>query len=443
MEKELQSKLQHISEQILSASRNELYLHMRHLDLALSALSYQMSADTEFLGTNGVQLLYNPLFLVNRYSRNRIWINHAYLHLVFHCLFRHVFKQDGRESGYWNLACDIAMESIIDELDHKSVRLPQSHNRRECYRTLHESLKVLTAEGVYEALRDRNLSDAQFDTLCREFLVDDHALWPSPKEMPQPQMQSLNDRWQDISEKTQTNLETFSKEAETASNSVLHHLKIEHRERYDYRSFLRKFVVLKEDLQIDDDAFDYGFYTYGMQLYGNTPLIEPQEFKEVSKIEEFVIAIDTSMSCSGELVKSFLEETYSILKESESFFRKVNIHIIQCDEKIQSDRKITCEQDLRQYMDDFTLKGNGGTDFRPVFDYVDKLLAEQAFYRLKGLLYFTDGHGEYPKRCPHYDTAFVFMQDDYRDAQVPPWAMKLIVDRNDLRHAPVHPEKRS
>ena len=94
-------------------------------------------------------------------------------------------------------------------------------------------------------------------------------------------------------------------------------------------------------------------------------------------------------------------------------------------------------------MDDFTLKGNGGTDFRPVFDYVDKLLAEQAFYRLKGLLYFTDGHGEYPKRCPHYDTAFVFMQDDYTDAQVPPWAMKLIVDRNDLRHAPVHPEKRS
>ena len=38
-------------------------------------------------------------------------------------------------------------------------------------------------------------------------------------------------------------------------------------------------------------------------MYGNMPLIEPQEWKEVQKVEEFVIVIDTSMSCSGELVK--------------------------------------------------------------------------------------------------------------------------------------------
>ena len=42
-------------------------------------------------------------------------------------------------------------------------------------------------------------------------------------------------------------------------------------------------------------------------LYGNMPLIEPQESREVKKVEEFVIAIDTSMSCSGELVKHFFE----------------------------------------------------------------------------------------------------------------------------------------
>lgn len=73
---------------------------------------------------------------------------------------------------------------------------------------------------------------------------------------------------------------------------------------------------------MDDDSFDYSFYSYGLRLYGNMPLIEPQEWKETKKIEDFVIVIDTSMSCSGELVQKFLEETYTVLSEQNSFFGK-------------------------------------------------------------------------------------------------------------------------
>ena len=51
-------------------------------------------------------------------------------------------------------------------------------------------------------------------------------------------------------------------------------------------------------------------------------MIEPQEWKEVQKVEEFVIVIDTSMSCSGELVKKFLEETYGVLSEKRQLFPK-------------------------------------------------------------------------------------------------------------------------
>ena len=59
------------------------------------------------------------------------------------------------------------------------------------------------------------------------------------------------------------------------------------------------------------------------------------------KIEEFVIVIDTSMSCSGDLVRKFLEETYHILAETESFFRKVHIRILQCDDAVRADQLIT------------------------------------------------------------------------------------------------------
>ena len=53
-----------------------------------------------------------------------------------------------------------------------------------------------------------------------------------------------------------------------------------------------------------------------------------------------MVVIDTSMSCKGELVQKFLEETYSVLSESESFSRRIHVHILQCDEKVQSDAVI-------------------------------------------------------------------------------------------------------
>ena len=101
---------------------------------------------------------------------------------------------------------------------------------------------------------------------------------------------------------------------------------------------------------MDADSFDYGFYTYGLSLYGNMPLLEPLETKEIRRIEDFVIAIDTSMSCSGDLVRRFLEETYTILAESETYFRKINVHIIQCDDKIQSDAVIASQEEMKDYM---------------------------------------------------------------------------------------------
>jgi hypothetical protein len=180
------------------------------------------------------------------------------------------------------------------------------------------------------------------------------------------------------------------------------------------------------------DSFDYVFYNYGLTLYGNMPLIEPQEFKEVHKIEEFVIVIDTSMSCSGELVKTFLEQTYHILAETESFFRKIHIRILQCDEKVQSDVKITCQEELKEYMENFQVIGNGGTDFRPAFEYIQMLIDRKEFVNLKGMIYFTDGYGYYPRKKPPYDTAFVFMEEDYSDVAVPPWAMKLIIEKEEL-----------
>ncbi len=454
---EIVERLQAIGSSILRAARDELYLGMRFLDVALSSFSYQMDGSIHRFGTDGRVIYFQPQMLGGLYKENRILVNRGYLHMVFHCIFRHfAWRGVGNniiiagadqwknaedrgndstgktsEERMCDLSCDIAVEHIIDGMNYRSIRFSRSLLRRETYRLLEKEGKTLNAQRIYKILSGWNLSEKDLTNLEQEFRTDDHKYWESkkPDQKPNPM---LSRKWGEINDGIETDLETFSQEAGERDGDFLEQIKTENRSKYDYREFLRKFAVLHEELAVDDDSFDYNFYTYGLRLYGNMPLIEPLESKEVKKVEEFVIVIDTSMSCSGELVRRFLEETYGVLSENESFFTKINVHIIQCDEKVHIDKKITSQEEMKDYMEHLELYGDGGTDFRPAFEWVDKLLEQHEFRNLKGLIYFTDGFGIYPQKMPSYKTAFVFMQDNYRDVDVPVWAMKLILDEYDL-----------
>ena len=448
---ETAERLQAIGSSILRAARDELYLGMRFLDVALSSFSYQMDGSIHGFGTDGREIYFQPQMLGGLYKENRILVNRGYLHMVFHCTFRHfAWRGAGRNIGTGHsagennadsektieerlrdLSCDIAVEHIIDGMNYRSIRFSRSLLRRETYRLLEKEGKTLNAQRIYKILSGWNLSEKDFVNLELEFRTDDHKYWESkkPDQKPNPM---LSRKWGEINDGIETDLETFSQEAGERDGDFLEQIKAENRSKYDYREFLRKFAVFNEELAVDDDSFDYNFYTYGLRLYGNMPLIEPLESKEVKKVEEFVIVIDTSMSCSGEMVRKFLEETYGVLSENESFFTKINVHIIQCDEKVHTDKKITSQEEMKDYMEHLELYGDGGTDFRPAFEWVDRLLEQREFHNLKGLIYFTDGFGIYPQKMPPYKTAFVFMQDNYRDVDVPVWAMKLILDEDDL-----------
>lgn len=429
-ETEKAERLAEAGRQILMASRDELYLHMRFMDLALSSFFYTSHADAERIASDGRMIYFHPGYLAKLYAQDRRMVNRMYLHLVLHCLFHHLTGQKNREKELWDISCDIAVESVIDQWKTGAVSLYGTAFRKDIYKRLRKDLKVLTAEGIYKRIREWELTEAEIKHIGEEFVMDSHSFW-SAKDQPKMQ-QEIQNQWQDISEKMELDMETFSQEMSADAGDMVRQMQIENRERYDYREFLKKFAVLKEEIGVDEDSFDYVFYTYGLRMYGNMPLVEPQEWKEVKKVEEFAIVIDTSMSCSGELVKKFLEETYGILKEEETFLHKVNIHIIQCDEKVQEDKKIRDEKELKEYMEHLELKGEGGTDFRPAFEYIARLMEEGEFYSLKGVLYFTDGQGIYPKKKPPFETAFIFMEEEYEDAQVPPWAMKLIVCEEEL-----------
>ena len=245
----------------------------------------------------------------------------------------------------------------------------------------------------------------------------------------------LEQMWEDISKQISEELESFCKNAGDESRYLSRALKDVDRDRYDYTAFLRRFAVTGEVMKADEECFDIGFYSYGLSLYGDAALIEPLEYKETRAVKEFVIAIDTSGSVSGALVTSFLSKTYSILKSEESFFTKVKIYIIQCDTELREAVLITDDTELERYIRSFEAKGLGGTDFRPVFDYVDRLIEQGELKDLRGLVYFTDGFGEFPQKRTPYETAFAFMRSDYEHGKpdkIPAWALKVILEEDEL-----------
>lgn len=425
-----------IGQEILFTSRNELYMNLPYLDVALCALRFQPGGGvTLSLATDGETLYYDGGWLADRYLRSRIYTNRAYLHVILHCMLRHLAKKRGKVPELWDLACDAAVESILDELHYPCLEEGSIPAKLKFYGECRGEMPVLTAEGIYRRLLRLGLSNYELAQLQRRFLVDDHGLWDPEKQDDQEQSQRQDEKWKDLSEKTRTGMETVLAGQATGGEAVLEQVKVAVRDDVDYRAFLRRFAVPREVLAVDGDAFDYGFYSYGLRLYGNMPLVEPPETKEEKRIEDFVIAVDTSMSTSGELVRQFLACTYAILCSTETFTRKVNIRILQCDDQIRSDTAIHDLEDLRDYMEHFELAGGSATDFRPVFRHVAQLQKEGAFTSLRGLIYFTDGMGVYPQKRPPYDTAFVLLEEPPMSVKMPPWAIRLVLDLPGLEKA--------
>ena len=464
-------QMEALAQDVLLLARNTLLVHLRFLDMALNQFTPASYPGT--LATDGQHLFYDAYYVLSAYKAERERSVRDYLHIVLHCVFRHLFISPDIDRRCWDLACDIAVESAINDLGLDCAACRRQTAQQEILRDLERQVTPLTAEKLYRHLVDRKLRDDQLSQLREPFLADDHRAWylpvkggtqggggeqsGTPAEMPNssaakekegqggsPARQSspssasearrkqLEETWKEISQRLQVDLDTLSARQSTGAKGLIQELKAVNRETYDYGEFLRRYMTLGETVQINDDEFDYIFYTYGLKLYENMPLVEPLEYKEVRRVKEFVIAIDTSGSVSGDLVQRFITKTYNILEQQENFFTKINLHIIQCDAEVQEDRRITCRKDFETYLKTMKLRGFGGTDFRPVFRYVDDLILAGEFTNLKGMIYFTDGQGVFPDHPPAYDAAFVFVNDDYVSPDVPVWAIKLVLQREEL-----------
>ena len=344
----------------------------------------QKSADKACAGfrTDGHIFYLSPSRLQSDFLQSSDFLCRELLHMLSHCLLGHPFEAwrvEPEERKDWEAACDEKAWKLTEELWGKAI--PEKPP------------------------------------------VDDHSIWGRKSDEREKAF------WQGQGEKLlRSGNPRRKRKAGTAKRNRAQRLVPAKGQRGDYRGILMGLSSYREDSRLNMDEFQYSWYSYGLQLYGDMPLIEPLEYSEERKIADLVIVIDTSGSCEKELVRVFLEETRGILEQERLFFRSFCLHLIQCDNQVQRDDCVHNKEEFEKYLEHLEIRGGGGTDFRPAFERIEELRRRGELRDLQGVLYFTDGCGWYPRKEPDYQVWFVMLNGHFDAIDMPDWVNRLVLE---------------
>ena len=176
-----------------------------------------------------------------------------------------------------------------------------------------------------------------------------------------------------------------------------------HASTLDWRTLLRRYMT-------DAAKTDYS-WSLPNRRFIDSGLYLPSIRSE--GIETIAVIVDTSGSLPAETLAAFWAE----LREVAAEIRPESVIVLQVDAAVQ-DAAEYAPDDLP---DEIALKGRGGTDFRPGFEWLD----EQGI-RPAVCLYFTDMEcSSYPETEPAYPTVWVNWSDPPEDWNREPWGERI------------------
>jgi predicted metal-dependent peptidase len=129
-----------------------------------------------------------------------------------------------------------------------------------------------------------------------------------------------------------------------------------------------------------------------------------------------VCAIDTSGSVDRALARRFLAEVHGLRSTAQC-----RLHVVQCDTTITQVKTYESWEAPEPGLFPEELRGRGGTDFKPVFEWIrEKVLPVDGYPDL--LAYLTDADGQYPHKAPAYPVVGMLPE---RVNKIPPFCMKI------------------
>ena len=179
-------QLEETGKRVLGASRTELYIDMRFFGAALNSLGYEMDLSTTTVGTDAVNIRFNPSHVLRLFVEEPGKLNRTYLHMLLHCIFMHPYTSANySDERLFDICADIVVESILDGMDYQCIYRVSSDYRDRWYDLLEKEVKVLTVEKLYRYFSEEHELDIfEKEKLEREFALDDHGFWSRLNDQP-------------------------------------------------------------------------------------------------------------------------------------------------------------------------------------------------------------------------------------------------------------------
>ena len=309
---------------------------------------------------------------------------------ALHCALSHFSRRNNRIKHRWELACDYAVNPLLIE---EGFTAPPGT-------MIEESFAGMTAEEIYLCIEDKDNDDEEQEhdenddrssdptqsghnnesdsTQGTELSDTDDAPpngSPEPPPMSQQELDNLSTQWQ----QRVAGAAQQAQQADKLSAGMARMIEIMLQPKLPWRSLLARFMVAT--------ARDDYNYARPSSRRGNPAIFPSLRSAQVN----LVVALDVSGSIGEEEMNEFMTEIDAIKGQL-----RARITLLACDAELIEGSPWVFES-----WDEFrlakTIKGGGGTNFTPVFNWVEK--QDQA---PELLVYFSDCLGTFPDIPPNY-----------------------------------------
>jgi predicted metal-dependent peptidase len=371
---------QHDIENKLAAARTRLILDKPFLG-ALALRLPMIAADPKWCQTTSTDarsFYYNPAYIdaLSLEQAQFVLANQA-----LHCALSHFSRRQHRSRYRWDIACDHAINPLLVE---DGLTPPPGTLVLECY-------EGMTAEEIYPFIEENDSDepeeqprhdgdgsgDSREDSSGGEqdsVANDQSGGAGQPQPLSAAEQESLSAQWQQRLAGAAQQAQQAGKLGGLLGRRVGELMQ----PRLPWRLLLARYMT---QYARDD-------YSYMRPSRREGEMIFPSLRSAQADI---CVVLDTSGSISEQEVDEFMSEIDAIKGQL-----RARILLHACDTALAGDGPWLFEP-----WDEFrlptTIQGGGGTDFRPVFEWISSQGREPDL-----LLYFTDAQGEFPSAEPAY-----------------------------------------
>jgi len=356
----------------LTKAKSQLTSKHPYFGMLASRLKHEENLQIDFFVSNGVRFIYNPTYIESLSIDELFFI---LSNCVMHHILAHSERKLNRKGALWQLATDYAINNMLVK---NKLKLPKGANYDVKYKNMY-------SEEIYEILKKEfaeHNGSSSYDDInnLSNFIQDkggDSSLFKNMEKMDE----KSEDEWDYAA--------SLAKEVGNKNSKT----------PLGLERFAKKMVA-------NDVDWKFELYNAINRHMRNNYAFMPPNKKHMyrgvalpslaSDTLSLVVAIDTSGSINEALLGGFVAEFNSIMQN----FPTVSIELLVADAKVHAHHSFMGGEEL-----DFPLKGGGGTDYRPTFEYVEANIPMSSM-----VLYFTDGEGIFPRIPPSCEVLWALSQ---------------------------------